>query len=215
MKLSIIGGTGKLGYGLAKRFAKLEKNVMIGSRDKNKALAKAKEINDKLMTSHVQGDDLVAAADWGDLVFLTVPFSAQLDTVKQIKDILVGKILIDTTVPLITENPTIQSDRVTSTAEDIDKLIGENSKLVSGFHTISHTVLTNLEKEIDSDVLLCGNDDEAVKLVADLVEELGANPIHVGDLKNARVLERLTPMIIGINKRYNKRHIGIKITGIK
>lgn len=214
MNIAIIGGTGKLGYGLAKRFANIGKNVMIGSRNKDKAVNAANEINQELGTSFVQGDEIEAAAKWGSIIFITVPHAAQMDTVEKVKYHAEGKIVIDTTVPLVPGNPTVQMDRATSTAEEVAAVLGESVKLVSGFHTISHTVLNNLENRVDGDVLICGNDSSAVETVANLVEEIEAHPVHAGSLQNARVLERLTPMIIGMNKRYKKKHIGVKITGL-
>lgn len=214
MKIAIIGGTGKLGYGLAKRLANLGQHVMIGSRDKQKAEAKAEELNHTLAISSVYGETIPEAAKWGEMVIITVPYAAQRSTVEQLQPHVTGKIVVDTTVPLMAGNPTEQMDAVTSVAEDTAQLLGSETKLVAGFHTISHTVLNNLNADIESDVLLCGDDHQVVDVVSNLTKQLGGNPIHAGALKNARVLERLTPMIIGMNKRYKRKHIGIKITGL-
>jgi len=212
----MIGGTGKLGYGLAKRFAAKGKQVVIGSRNEIKAKQKAKEINVELFAQRVEGRTIHDAAKMGDIVFVTVPYKAQRETIEQIKKNVSGKIVVDTTVPLNPKNVTSQVNLPISSAESASEILGkEDVHLVAGFHTISHTVLENLEKSIDSDVLLCGNDDHSVEVVSSLVEELGARPIHAGGLEQARVLERLTPMIIGMNKRYKKRHIGITMTGLE
>lgn len=214
MKIAIIGGTGKLGYGLAKRLANLGKHVIIGSRDKQKAEEKADELNKLLAVSDVYGEVVSEAAKLGEVVFIAVPHAGQRATVEQIQAHAIGKIVVDTTVPLTAGNPTEQRDSVTSVAEETAQLLGSETKLVSGFHTISHTVLNKIDAEIESDVLLCGDDQQAIDTVSNLTKELGGNPVNAGALKNARVLERLTPMIIGMNKRYKKKHIGIKITGL-
>jgi 8-hydroxy-5-deazaflavin:NADPH oxidoreductase len=215
MNISIIGGTGKLGFGLAKRFASINHSVVIGSREKEKAVSKAMEINEEFKSFQVKGEDISTAAECGDIVFITVPYAAQKDTIDKIKGHVKGKVVIDATVPLQPGNPTNQIDSITSSAEDVLEILGNDVKLVSGFHTISHTVLNNVNSVIESDVLICSNDTEAIEIVSRLIEELGANPVNAGNLKNARVLERLTPMIIGMNKHYKKRHIGIKITGLE
>lgn len=214
MNISIIGGTGKLGFGLAKRFANKGMYVMIGSRSGEKAINAAKEINTELGTNFVQGNEIEIAAEWGDIIFITVPFAAQSDTVEKIKEYVKGKIVVDTTVPLTPGSPTLQLDRMNSTAEDVSNILGDTVKLVSGFHTISHTILTKIENQIDGDVLICGNDEDALHEISSLIEKIHGHPVIAGGLLNARVLERLTPMIIGMNKRYKKRHIGIQVTGL-
>lgn len=214
MKIAILGGTGNLGYGLAKRLANSGNQVVIGSREKQKADQSATEINTELNISNVSGEALADAANEADIVFITVPYKAQQATVEQIKDAVLGKIVVDATVPLVQGNITDQRDEVTSAAEDVVSMLGDSVKFVSGFHTISHTILNQIDAEIESDVFLCGNDDDAVEKVAELTRGIGGNPVHAGGLKNARVLERLTPMIISMNKRYKKKHIGIKATGL-
>lgn len=214
LKIAIIGGTGKLGYGLAKRFAYLGHDVMIGSRDKQKAESKAREINQTLNNSNVLGETVTEAAKWGEVVIIAVPYAGQHATVKEIQEHTTGKVVVDTTVPLTPGKPTEQRDSVTSVAEETAQYLGNETALVSGFHTISHTVLNDLDANIQSDVLLCGDDQQAIEVVSKLISELGGSPIHAGALKNARVLERLTPMIIGMNKRYKKKHIGVKMTGL-
>lgn len=214
MKIAILGGTGNLGYGLAKRLAKSGNKVVIGSREKQKANQSATEINAELNITTVSGEVLEKAAKEANIVFITVPYKAQQATVEQIKEAVTSKIVVDATVPLVQGNITDQRDEVTSAAEDVVVMLEDTVKFVSGFHTISHTVLNDLDAEIESDVFLCGNDNVAIEQIAKLTREIGGNPIHAGGLKNARVLERLTPMIISMNKHYKKKHIGIKATGL-
>jgi NADPH-dependent F420 reductase len=217
MRIGIAGGTGQLGYGLALRFLTVGYEVVIGSRQREKA----EEAASKLKTESQQGDNAVVrggtieeCAQQSDIIFLAVPFAAQLATAQKLYPACIGKVVVDTTVPLMPGNPTEIHVMYCSAAEGVQTALSAETKVVSGFHTVSHTLLSNLEKELEGDVLICGDDDAAKQAVVEIAKKIGMRGIDAGPLTNARTLERITPLIIGMNKRYKRRHIGLHFTGL-
>jgi 8-hydroxy-5-deazaflavin:NADPH oxidoreductase len=219
MKIGIAGGTGQLGYGLALRFYTVGYDVVIGSREITKAeeaVAKIVEATKSITESKgsLTASDLQGCAEQSEVIFLAVPFAAQLATVEKLAPGAAGKIVVDTTVPLMPGNPTELQPMEHSAAEGVQNAIGAEAKVISGFHTVSHTLLSNLEKSLEGDVLICGNDTEAKNSVIEIAAKIGMRGLDAGLLTNSRTLERLTPLIIGMNKRYKRRHIGLHFTGL-
>jgi hypothetical protein len=201
------------------RFYTVGYDVVVGSRQ----LAKAAEAVTKLSEAGSRVTDgkgsLTAAtiescAEQSDIIFLAVPFAAQLATTQKLYPGCTGKVVVDTTVPLAPGNPTEIQIMYCSAAEGVQTALGTETKVISGFHTVSHTLLSNLDKTLEGDVLICGDDDEAKNKVIEITAKLGMRGIDAGPLTNSRTLERITPLIIGMNKRYKKRHIGLHFTGL-
>ena len=215
--ISIIGGTGAEGSGLALRWAYSGYSVTIGSRSLDKALGKAAELNLKIPDTRTQlvGDDNLAAAKGCQIAVLTVPYNAHRETLLDLKEDLYGKILVDVTVPLMPP----KVDQVHIPAGDAagleaQEILGPDVRVVSAFQNISAAHLQEPERDIDCDVLVCGNDTLACEEVISLVEAAGMSGLNAGSLVNAIAIESLTPVLISLNKHYKIRDAGIRVTGI-
>ena len=215
--ISIIGGTGAEGSGLALRWAYSGYSVTIGSRSLDKALGKAAELNLKIPDTKPQlgGQDNLMAAKGCQIAVLTVPYNAHRETLLDLKEDLYGKILVDVTVPLMPP----KVDQVHIPAGDAagleaQEILGPDVRVVSAFQNISAAHLQEPERDIDCDVLVCGNDTLACEEVSSLVEAAGMSGLHAGSLVNAIAIESLTPVLISLNKHYKIRDAGIRVTGI-
>ena len=215
--ISIIGGTGAEGSGLALRWAYSGYSVTIGSRSLDKALGKAAELNLKIPDTKPQlvGQDNLVAAKGCQIAVLTVPYNAHRETLLDLKEDLYGKILVDVTVPLMPP----KVDQVHIPAGDAagleaQEILGPDVRVVSAFQNISAAHLQEPERDIDCDVLVCGNDTLACEEVISLVEAAGMSGLHAGSLVNAIAIESLTPVLISLNKHYKIRDAGIRVTGI-
>jgi NADPH-dependent F420 reductase len=215
----IVGGTGALGFGLALRWARAGVPVVIGSRDAGRAAEAADRLRNAVPVAEAEGrqnDDAVRGAP---VVFLTVPFRAQSENLNNLRPALEpGQLLVDCTVPLAAA----VSGKATrslgvwqgSAAQQAQEMVPDGVTVVSALHTVSAPVLGDLDRELDEDVLLCGDRKADKVTVAGLVERIpGLRPINAGPLEAARIVEQLTPLLISINSRY-KTHAGIRITGI-
>ena len=215
MIVSILGGTGEQGPGMALRWAKAGVEVIIGSRQQARAEAIAAELNQELGQASIKGMANPDAAVAADVVALTVPFSAHRSTLESVQAHLQGKILIDVCVPLDPENPRkMLMPAAGSAAEEAQELLGESVKVVAAFQNVSAHELRELAHAVDCDVLVCGNDREARQTVMRLVEQMGLHPIDAGLAFNARVIESLTALLISLNIRHRVKGSGVRITGL-
>lgn len=214
MKIAIIGGTGNLGYGLALRLGNAGHAVVIGSRTAEKALAAAAEGNGALGCEVLGGTDNVTAATGAEVVILSVPYEAQEATLASIAGAVAGKVVVDATVPLAPGDPTAVSMPPEGSAAERTQRMLPDAKVVAAFHHVGAKALTKLDKPVDTDVLVCGDDAAAKEVVAALAEALGTRAIDCGPLRQAQTLERITPLLIGLNIRYKKRHTGLRLTGL-
>lgn len=223
MKVAIIGGTGDQGFGLALRFAKANLKVFVGSRDIKKAENTVNIIYNMLKGAEmdtIQGMTNPEAAQNGDVVILTVPLQAQKATLKSIEDRLEGKIFVDATVPLATclgGSSTRYVDLWEGSAAErsAEILKGKNVHIVSAFNNISSSSLTNIEEEVQCDCLVSGDDLESKNVVIELAEKIpGVRAIDCGPLENARIVEKITPLLINLNIKNKTRLAGIRITGL-
>jgi len=213
--IAILGGSGKEGSGLAFRWAHAGYPVIIGSRTTAKAEQAAKEINEALGREAVRGTDNPTAAAAASIVVLTVPFAAQRPTVEEVRDALAGKIFVDVTVPLVPPKVNrVQLPGGGSAVEAIQKLLGEQVKVVSAFQNISAHHLKDLDHVIDCDVLVCSDDREAADTVIGLARAIGLGAWNAGVLANSAAAEALTSVLIAMNQRYKVPAAGIRITGI-
>lgn len=210
--IAVIGGTGALGGGLARRWAKAGHTVIIGSRE----AGKAQEAADALKADvggDVIGMDNGAAAAAAEIVALTVPFSNQQPMLEVIRTGVQGKILIDATVPLVPPKVgRVQLPEEDSAAVRAQAFVGEHVRVVAAFQNIGADHL-NSDHHIDCDVLVSGDDIEARDVVVGLVEDAGMKGWHAGPLANSSAAEALTSVLITINRRYKINGAGIKITG--
>ena len=208
--ISLLGGTGDLGTGLATRLLKAGYNVIIGSRTLEKAQQAERSLGKN--TKGLLNKD---AALQGEIIILTVPFAHQRGIVEECKTELKGKLFIDTTVPLMPPKvATVQLTSEGSAAEIAQNILGDDVRVVSAFQNISAELLQS-DNEIDCDVLVCGNKKEWRQEVIDLVNALGMKGWHAGMLPNSAAVEAMTSVLISINKHHAISHSGIKVTGLK
>jgi NADPH-dependent F420 reductase len=222
LKIAIIGGTGDQGLGLALRFVKSGEHVIVGSRDIKKAENAVKLIKDMLNNENLPNLSAMTNEDAtsnGDVVVLTVPLQAQMITLKSIKEHVQGKIFVDATVPLegcIGGKPTRFVDLWEgSAAERSAAFLGENVRVVSAFCNLSAASLTNINEDVQCDCLISGDDIQAKATVMELAEKIsGVRSIECGPLENARIVEKITPLLINLNIRNKIKLAGIRITGL-
>lgn len=222
MKIAIVGGTGDQGLGLALRFAKSGEDVIIGSRDVKKALNAVNLVENMLneKIKNISGTTNAKAAEEGDIILLTVPLQAQMATLRNIKDSLEGKTVIDATVPLESciGGASIRFVNLWegSAAERTAEFLKDKDvTVISAFNNISAASLTNIDSDVECDCLVSGEDEEAKAMVMELAEKIpGVRAIDCGDLENARIVEKITPLLINLNIRNQTKLAGIRITGL-
>jgi 8-hydroxy-5-deazaflavin:NADPH oxidoreductase len=212
--IAVLGGTGKEGSGLARRWAHRGHKVIIGSRSADRAREAAKQMSAALGVA-VTGMELNDAAAAAEIIVLAVPYAGQQETALAVKDQLRGKILIDVTVPLMPPQVSrVQLPDGRSAVEKLQELLGEDVRVVSAFQNISAHHLDALDSEIDCDVLVCGDDKSASEMVVALAQEIGLRAWYAGPLCNSVVSEGLTSVLIALNRRYKVPASGIRITGL-
>lgn len=215
LTIAVLGGTGKEGSGLAMRWARNGYKVIIGSRDAERAKAKASELNAVLGGEYLTGDDNHNASTEADIIVLSVPYDAHQTTLESVKPLLTGKIVVDVTVPLMPPNVrTVYVPEGKSAALEARTLLGSDVRLVSAFQNVSSEKMKDPEAQIDCDVLVCGDDADAKAQVIQLVEAAGMRGIDAGPLENSVAAEVLTPVLLYINKAYKVKGAAIRITGL-
>jgi NADPH-dependent F420 reductase len=217
--VSIIGGSGALGHGLAARLATAGVPIVIGSRDAARAAEAAAKVQAEVPGAEIAGYANDEAATKAELVVLCVPFRNQSETLTNLKTALEpGQLVVDATVPLAAA----VSGKATrmlgvwqgSAAEQAQEMVPEGVTVVSALHTISAAMLGDLAHALDEDVLVCGDRKADKQRVIELIELIsGLRCVDCGKLEQARTVESLTALLIGINVRY-KTHAGIRITGL-
>jgi NADPH-dependent F420 reductase len=215
----IVGGTGALGFGLAVRLGRAGVPIMIGSRDAGRAHEAAERARERVPGGEFSGAGNTEAARDAPTVILSVPFRSQSETLTNLKGVLhEGQLVIDATVPLAAA----VSGKATRTlgvwqgsaAQQAQEMVPDGVPVVSAFHTVSAAHLTDLEYQLDEDILICGDRRADKSRVAELVGRIdGLRPVDCGPLEMARIVESLTALIISINVR-NKAQAGIKVTGL-
>ena len=206
--IAVIGGTGNLGAAIARRLAKAGRKVIIGSRSAQSATKTAAELGFGL--AGLANADAAKAAS---IVIVTVPYAAQEATLAEIAPHVAGKIVVDTTVPLVPPKVMrVQLPPEGSAAQRAQKLLGSNVTVVSAFHNVAaHKLAT--DQHIDCDVLVFSDDKDARAQAVALVKLTGLRGIHGGALANSAAAEALTSVLIFINKTYQVDGAGLLITG--
>jgi hypothetical protein len=213
-KIAIVGGSGALGAGLAKRWAKKGHNIIIGSRDEQKAAEAASRLNEEAGVENIVGMENKRASEEVDIIVLTVPFSNHMSTLSLIAPALEGKILVDVTVPLVPPKVrTVHIPEGGSCAKSAQEFLGKGVRVVSAFQSVAATHLDDLDHDINCDVLVCGNDPEARETVVQLALDAGMKAWHAGVIANSIVAEAMTSSLIFINNRYKIDGAGLRITG--
>ena len=218
--IAVIGGTGPAGIGLALRWARAGETVIIGSRDSARAQQTAEAIRERAGANAggVSGLENSAACAASDLLVLTVPFEGQAALLKQLKPaIRPGSVLMDATVPLAASVGGRASRTLGvwqgSAAQQAAELVPKGVSVVAAFQNLSAEVLGGGE-DVDCDVIVCSDDPDATQVAMELATKIpGVRAIDGGKLENARIVEQITALLIGLNIRH-KGHGGIRITGL-
>jgi hypothetical protein len=213
--IAVLGGTGQEGGGLSLRWAKAGHRIILGSRNAEKATTAANEMNRMVGQRNVSGASNKDAAAAADIIVLTVPHSAQRSTAEEVREMLIGKILVDATVPLVPPKVArVQLPAEGSAVAAIQRLLGADVRVVSAFQNVSAHHLKDLDHEVECDVLICGDDIAARETVVGLAADIGLRGIHAGPIVNSAAAEALTSVLIAINMRYKIPGAGIRITGV-
>lgn len=212
--VAVIGGTGDLGTGLARRWAKAGYALVIGSRDAAKAETAARALDALASGPKARGMANAAAAAAADVVVLTVPFASAAATLDDIKAAVAGKLVVDTTVPLVPPRVArVQLPPEGCAAAAAQSRLGPGVRVVSAFHNVAAHKLEQVEMALDCDVLVFGDKPEDREVAIRLAEALGVRGLHAGPLVNSAAAEALTSVIIGINRTYKVDGASIRITG--
>ena len=217
----MLGGAGEEGFGLALRWAIAGYQVFVGSRSPDRAVEAAKTIAQTagrpVRVSGLSNENAVSQAD---VIVVTVPFAALVETLRTVKPkFRPGQILVNVSVPL----ETAVGGRATRTVgvwagsagELAASVVPNTVGVVTAFNNVSAELLKDLSKPVDCDVLVCGNDENAKKIVLDLVKGIGgARGFDAGALENSRTIEQITALLVSLNIRYKVKSAGLRITGI-
>jgi NADPH-dependent F420 reductase len=218
MSVTVIGGTGALGLGLALRLGQKGVPIIIGSRDGDRAVQAAADAAERVPDGSFEGLENGPAAERSDIVFLTVPFRSQSETLTNLKTHLrEGQLLVDCTVPLAAA----VSGKATrmlgvwqgSAAQQAAEMVPAGVRVVSALHTVSAERLRDLDHVFDEDTIVCGAKADKPPIVELIARIEGLRPVDGGPLENSRTTEALTALLIGFNARY-KTHAGVRITGL-
>jgi len=217
--IAVLGGTGPEGFGLALRWAQAGETVIIGSRDAKRAQDAAEKIKQRVGASaKISGTENIATCAAADLLVLTIPFEGHAALLKQLKPaIRPGSVVIDTTVPLAASVGGRASRTIGvwqgSAAQQTAELVPKGTAVVAAFQNVGAELL-NADGPLDCDVIVCSDDPNASQIVRHLATKIpGVRAIDGGKLENARILEQITALLIGLNIRH-KGHSGIRITGL-
>jgi NADPH-dependent F420 reductase len=215
MKIAILGGTGDAGFGLGFRWAAAGHEIIIGSRKAEKGFNAAADLQEKLIDGDFSGMDNLSAAELGDIVVLSVPYSAQAPTLAHVKEALAGKILVTIVAP--TGEKKARAWRLPSgisAAEEAQAQLGEDVRVVAAFQNIGTHHLLDLDVELDCDVLVCGDKAVDKEVVLQLCKDARLRGVNAGALQNSRAVEELTAVLIAINVIHKVKSAGILITGL-
>jgi NADPH-dependent F420 reductase len=221
MDVAVVGGTGAEGFGLALRLAKAGHHLIIGSRDADRgaeAAAKASELAGATLAG-TDNASAAAAAGGDGVVAVTVPYAGQAEIYRAIEGAVApGVVVLDATSPLATAvggRPwQVLRPWHGSAAEQAQAILGDGPRVVAGLHTIAAEALQALDHDVDSDVLLCGDDVEAKARIGTLIEGIpGMRWVDCGRLEMARVAEPLTALLVSINRTYKVTDSGFRIVG--
>ncbi|OGO12538.1 MAG: NADPH-dependent F420 reductase [Chloroflexi bacterium RBG_16_47_49] len=211
--ITIIGGTGKEGRGLALRWASAGYKIVIGSRQREKATKSADEINHQLGIKSVRGLENADAVMKAGICVLTVIQSAHQLILESLKDVLNGKILVDATSRVEFHDP--RPPEPPCAAQLAQDILGPAVRVVAAFQNVPAKLLTKaIRQPLDADVFVCSDDFPAAEQVILLANAAGMRGYYAGNLANAIVVEGLTSILISMNKHYGVKDASVMVTGI-
>lgn len=211
--ITIIGGTGREGPGLAMRWAYAGYPIIIGSRYEEKAQLTADELNNQLNVNTIRGMINEHAVKEAEICVLTVQFNAHQSVLESLKEELQGKLLVDTTARLDFRDP--HPPEPPSAGQYAQEFLGKDVQVVAAFQNIpAHIIKRNYKEPLEADVLVCSEDVNAANLVIKMANDAGMRGYYAGGLENANVVEGITSILISMNKHYKVKTASISVTGI-
>ena len=208
--VAVVGGTGHLGLPLARRLHRAGERVLIGSRDAARAESAAEEGG----LGRAAGRANAAAVREAAVIVIAVPYEGHEATLRLLAPDLAGKPVLETTVPYDKATRSAHQPDGLSAAERAQSL-APGARIIAGFHTVSALMLADVDRPAHGDVLLCGDDAGAKDIAASLVRAIGMRPVDAGPLRSARVLEQLAVLLLGLNRRYRRKDLGITVAGLE
>jgi len=219
-KIAILGGTGPEGSGLANRLARAGEHIVIGSRDAGRAQETAQQLRNQIGgAAQIEGADNAAAAAQCEIAVLTLPFSGQALLLKQLKGVWKpGTVVIDTTGPLAATVGGSPRRMIGvwqgSAAQAAAELLPAGVSIAAAFQNLGAELLAG-DGPVDCDVLVCSDDDNAKTVAMELATKIpGVRAMNGGKLENARIVESITALLIGLNIRYKVHSAGLRFTGL-
>jgi NADPH-dependent F420 reductase len=213
MTIALMGGTGQIGPGLARRWASAGYRVLIGSRQAEKAQQVADELNEELGLETIQGYENIEAARQADICVLTVKASAHQPAVEGLREVMQGKIFVDATARVDYKDP--HPPQPPSAAVLAQQILGPDVRVVAAFQTVpAHMLKKDIGLALDLDVMVCSDDVGAADEVIKLAQGAGLQAFYAGRLENSIVLEGMTALILTMNKHYGSRTGSIRVTGL-
>lgn len=210
--VAIVGGTGNLGTALALRLAAPGVRVIIGSREREKAMTVVESLKSKARQGgRLEGEANPEAVKQAEFVVISVPYEGHAKIVADLKGRLGGKTIIDAVVPLQKGRPFVPP--AGSALLEAQTILGDEAPVIGALHNISALDLQDIDAPL-GDVLVCGDSDPAKQKVMEIIRRIGAKPYDAGPAQNAYVIEGITGVLIHLNRKYKSKHASVKITGI-
>jgi 8-hydroxy-5-deazaflavin:NADPH oxidoreductase len=217
MKISLLGGTGDIAEGLVLRWSKVGHEIFIGSRSEEKAKGIASQYNEKLsergINSVIHGMPNAEAAKESEVIIISIPPEYAVATLEGVRDSINNQIVVSPVVPMVKRGKSFfySPPPQGSAALEIRQVLPEGARLVSAYHNLPAKELSDIEHDLDYDVVICGDDDEAKELVKKLTEDMpNLRVLDAGPLEISNMIEAITPLIVNLNVRYKPQHFSIK-----
>jgi 8-hydroxy-5-deazaflavin:NADPH oxidoreductase len=212
--IGFIGGTGPEGKGLAARFARAGMNVLIGSRSAERGEEAAQDVREQAGGA-VEGVTNADAARAADIVIVTIPYAGQADTLESLRDDIGTRIVVSTVVPMQFSPGKVEMLMLEdgSAAQEAQRLLPE-ARVVAAYQNLAARKLFDLEHDLDSDVIVCSDDKEALREVIWLTEQVpGLRGVNGGPLAVSHYVEGITTLLVHINRNY-KTETSVRIVGV-
>ncbi|MBI4228545.1 MAG: NADPH-dependent F420 reductase [Deltaproteobacteria bacterium] len=217
MKISLLGGTGDIAEGLVLRWSKAGHEIFIGSRSEEKAKGIASQYNEKLsergINSTIHGMPNSQAAKASEVIIISIPPEYAVATIEGVRDSLNNQIVVSPVVPMVKRGKSFfySPPSQGSAALEIKQVLPEGARLVSAYHNLPAKELSDIDHELDYDVVICGDDEGAKEVVKKLTEEMpNLRVLDAGPLEVSSMIEAITPLIVNLNVRYKPQHFSIK-----
>ena len=217
MKIALLGGTGDIAEGLVLRWCKAGHEIFIGSRSEEKAQTITEEYKEKLASLGIEGKITgmanADAARAAEVVIISIPPEYAASTIESIKDSFTDQVVVTPVVPMARHEDKcfmFEPPEHGSSALQIKAALPETARLVSAYHNLPAKELSQVEHDLDYDVVICGDDEEAKQIVTKLTEDMPTmRVLDAGPLKLSPMIEAITPLIVNLNVKH-KKHFSVK-----